>query len=536
MNNNADDNRVAPGIGTSRRTFLWMSVSASAAVLGGSLLAGCGGSDDDTADGTEPGGSTAPGTSATSGADTTLIVAGAPGVSDTFNVLNIDNIYDGFILAHVYDSLARIVDGQLVNQVAERFEPNADATTWTITIRQGVAFHTGAQVTAADVVYGLQSLCDPAKSPLAVLHSDIDAANIRAVDERTVEVPLTRPRADLVESVLSVVGMVIPDGTTDYAAAPGTGPYVLESYNTQGAVLVANPDYWGGAPKIERIEMQRVADAQARLNALKSGQIGYALGIEPTAAVSEAANNNVQIIRGDLSSASIMEFVMNPSVAPFDDPEVRRAFRLACDREALVATALLGQGEVAGDRPGRGLPGYPESIPAPEFDPDTARSILAAAGVDQITLRASEIYQGLVAGSQLFAQQLGSVGVNVSIDEVPQDAFFADMELVASAPLQSYAPGNLPAQAQLAAFTGSHAYLKLGNPADPTYDAELEAVQGIVDDADRATAFEALQKRYIEEGGHIMWGYAYKLDAAVPGLTGLHASQYGASVATASLG
>lgn len=77
-----------------------------------------------------------------------------------------------------------------------------------------------------------------------------------------------------------------------------------------------------------------------------------------------------------LGNSSGLGVSINIQLAPFDDPRVRPAFRLAADRKKIIDTALSGFGEIGNDIVGKGLPGYNANLPQREYDPDQARSLL----------------------------------------------------------------------------------------------------------------------------------------------------------------
>ncbi|MET9971269.1 ABC transporter substrate-binding protein, partial [Streptomyces sp. NPDC006356] len=90
------------------------------------------------------------------------------------------------VAAHVFDSLVTLEDGEYKLKLAESVEPNADGTRWTVKLREGVLFHDGKKVSAADVAYSMQTLAAP-PSNRASVYADVDTAKIKVVDERTLE-------------------------------------------------------------------------------------------------------------------------------------------------------------------------------------------------------------------------------------------------------------------------------------------------------------------------------------------------------------
>jgi peptide/nickel transport system substrate-binding protein len=424
----------------------------------------------------------------------------------------------------------RLVNGRIELSLAESIEPNRDATQWTIRVRPDVTFHDGRPLTSEDVAATFRLIGDPEKNQNAALFTDLDLAAIKALDGRTVRVPLKRARGDFVEGILALSSPVYPAGVSDFAKPVGSGPFRLVSSQPGGPVeLVAYKDYWGGVPSISELEIRPINDPEARLNAVRAGQIDYAIGITPTGAATAATDGNVQVIRGGAASSNALIFAMNVTQSPFDDPDVRMAFRLAIDREALIESVLFGQGEIGNDIAGKGLPGYNDALPQRRRDVPQARKLLADAGVTEVTMRAADVVPGLVDAAGLYARQLGEVGVELKIDRAAADSYFDDFERVLSTPFQTFFEVNRPAVANIVTFTGSGSDFNITGIADRAYDAKLGQAFATVDDAQRAERIKEVQQILYERGGEIVWAFAEQLDASRPGIQGVQPSSSGTS-------
>jgi peptide/nickel transport system substrate-binding protein len=517
----------------SRRQFIILASGA-----GGALALGACSSDDDAA---APGtGDAAPGptvgtapetTTAGSVADTpapttggAVRVAALASPSDTLNPTTITGIMDYIVAFHVHDSLVILQGGDFVYQLAESIEPSDDATEWTITVREGPTFHDGTPVTANDVRYSLQLL---ATSPnYAQFFASIDLANSTVPDDRTLVLPMLVPRGDLVESVFSQLSFVVPDGFENWGANIGSGPYTLASYEAGvGARLERNPDYWGPAPSIDVIELTAIADPSTRLSALKSGDIDWANGITAIGAAGEEGNDDIVIIRGDSENSTMRTFAMNVTQAPFDNPDVVEAVKLAVDRQALIDIVLLGNGVVGNDMPSLGLPGYNDSIPQRARDLDRARELFAGAGVDSFTLRAAEFVPGAVASAEVFAQQLAEAGITVTVDEADPTTYFDDFATVLSTPIQAFYFINRPAVTHVASYTGTSSPFNVTGFATPEYDAALADALAQPDADAREAAVRDLLQTLHDEDGMVIWAFDPQIDAARPGIDGVQLVQ-----------
>lgn len=505
----------------SRRALLRGAAGLGALAALPPLLAACG--DDDGEAGASPtAGSGAGDGEPRRGGVVRVAALGSP--ADRLDPGNTLGLADYVVLFNLYDSLAVVKGDRIELQLAESLEPNADATSWTVRLVEGAAFHDGRPVRAADVASSLAHLA--ASPTYGSMYADVDLGAARAVDDRTLELPLVRPRADLVEAVVSQISLVFPQGTTDFAAGIGSGPFRLERYEPgRGAVLVRNDDYWAGPALLDGLETVPIADAGARLSALRSGEVEYAVGITAASAAAEGDDGAVEIRRGGTAHSQALTFQMNVTTPPFDDPDVRRAIKLAIDRQALVDTVLLGAGTIGNDLLGLGLPGYASDIPQRERDVDEARRLLEGKGADRLTLVAADLVPGLVDAASLFAEQLGDVGIDVTVEERPADSYFDDFAAVLGTPFQAMYYINRPVASTLAAYTGSAATFNLTGYATAEHDALLTEAQATIDPAERDALIAKVQQALHDEGGDIVWGYQEQLDATVPGLADVELSQ-----------
>lgn len=452
----------------------------------------------------------------------TVALLGSP--TDTLNPAMTSGELDFAVLFTVHDSLVLLVGDEFQLQLAESIEPNADGTEWTIVLREGPTFHDGSPVTAADVVYSLNLYgMSPNYGQFFAL---IDLPNMRAVDDRTVVVPMVAPRGDLVESVLGQLSVVVPDGFTDWGRNVGSGPFALESYEAGvGAVVVRNEAYWAGAPSLERVEFTSIVDAATKASALTSGDIDYATAIDATAAATLEGVDGVEIVRGELTSSSIRCFAFNRRLAPFDDPRVIEACKLAVDRQQLVDVVAFGNATIGNDMPSLGFAGYPEGVSQRERDVGRATELFAAAGVEEFTIRAADFFPGIVASAELFVQQLAECGVKGTVEVADPTTYFSDFAQVLSTPCQAFFFVNRPAVTLLSTYTGSAAPFNLFGSGDPDYDAALATALSTVDAAERDILVGSLLETVRDEEGWLIWGFVDQIDAQRDGLDGVDSTQ-----------
>ena len=537
-----------------RRQFL-QAGSAVAAALATGTLAACGSDDEATGDtaAPEPDDTTAETTAETT-ADTeateetapetaeaapavggTVRVGLLPSPADVLDPANTAGWMEYSALFSILDSLALLKGDEFEFQLAESIEPNEDATEYTIVLREGPMFHDGTPVTSADVIYSLNMY---ALSPnFGQFFALIDFANVSAPDDRTVIVPMVSPRADLVESVFGQLSMVVPDGFTDWGNNIGSGPFILEQFEQGvGVTVVRNPDYWAGAPSIERIEFIGIAEGSTRARALESGEVDFAGSLDAAAAATLESADGVTVFRGGEVNSTIRCFAFNRSQAPFDDPTVVEACKLACDRQQLIDVIAFGNAIIGNDMPSSGFEGYPADVPQRERDVARATELFAAAGVTEFTILAADFVPGVVASAELYAQQLAECGVTATVDVGDPLTYFNDFGQILSTPCQAFYFINRPPETLLASYTGSSAAFNVFGSFDPEYDAALNAALATPDTTSRKEQLSDLMATTVrDEEGWLIWAFEDQIDARVDGLEGVDLTQSVPVFGTATL-
>ncbi|TXI04448.1 MAG: peptide ABC transporter substrate-binding protein, partial [Pseudorhodobacter sp.] len=129
-----------------------------------------------------------------------------------------------------------------------------------------------------------------------------------------------------------------------------------------------------------------------------------------------------------------LTFDMNCSVAPFDNPAVRKALKLAIDREDIIAKVFLGEGEAGNDNPVAPImPLWAETPPAHRYDPDAARALLAEAGVEGLVVDLSvseSAFPGAVEAGVLFREHAAKAGITVNLIQEADDGYWDNVWLV----------------------------------------------------------------------------------------------------------
>lgn len=278
---------------------------------------------------------------------------------------------------NIYETLmARDASGALVPGLAQEPPQQIDATTWQFRLRPDIRFHNGEAFNAAAVVASVLRVIDPANNSeqMAYFGTITGAA---AVDDLTVNI-LTSGPDPILPSRMYWMKMVAPGhaASADIAAVPvGTGPYRFESWDRGASLkLVANADYWGGAPQIDAVTYRFVPESGTRLSGLMAGEFDLVTALLPEFAdiVPKAA-----AVPGLETSV----FVLGTDNAVTGDARVRAALNLAIDRDTMAETLFAGYASVAkGVHVNPAAFGFNAGLDPYPYDPDQARALIAEAG------------------------------------------------------------------------------------------------------------------------------------------------------------
>jgi peptide/nickel transport system substrate-binding protein len=268
---------------------------------------------------------------------------------------------------------------------------SADGRTILYHLRRGVVWSDGKPVTAADVLFTLRAILDPA-NPVASREGYDLIDDARALSPHTVRLHLRRPWAPAVATFFAygtapqyvlpehVLAGQRPLATAAFAAAPtvGDGPFSFVSWKRGDRLEYrANPRYWRGKPRVDALSVRIVPDPGTNLTLLQAGDLDFNL-LAPAQAAALAGRPGIAFVA--VPTALVAGIALNVSHPPLDDPRVRRALAESIDRDAISKKITLGRYPVADtDRP-RFSWAYDPSIREPAYNPDRANADFDAAG------------------------------------------------------------------------------------------------------------------------------------------------------------
>ncbi|MCL1948612.1 MAG: glutathione ABC transporter substrate-binding protein [Turicibacter sp.] len=414
------------------------------------------------------------------------------------------------INTQIYETLvSRDVDMNIIPGLATDWE-QIDELTWEFHLRQGVYFHNGEPFTAKDVEFTLSRALE---SPVAAaILGMIDPDGFEVVDEHTIRISTLEPFAPLLANLGHSTSFIVSRAAVEEAGSSeafaehpiGTGPFKFIS-RTRGENIVLErfEGYHGETPQIAGIVYRIIPEATSRLFSLENGEVDIAFGVAPSDARRIEQDENLTLLSRQNTAVSYIGF--NNQMAPFDDVRVRQAFNYAVDLEGIIASLLEGFGEPALGPLASTLPMASIDVEVYGFDQERARELLAEAGIEEgfevtIWTDQSETNRNIVTA---VANQLGQVGINVSIEQFEWAAYISALD---EGNHQMFIMGWTPVtgDADNALFPLFHSS-QWGAPgnrslfANDEVDALIEEARTTFDESRRAELYHQLQELLIEE-------------------------------------
>ena len=354
------------------------------------------------------------------------------------------------MIKSLFDGLTGYEPGttELRLELAKSHEISDDGLVHTFVLKDGIKFHNGREINASDVKYSLERVTNPeTRSPGAGFFNMIEGfgtwnngegdglSGVKAIDEKTVEITLSRPDATFGHIMALNFASVVPREAVeasgeDFGREPiGSGAYRLREWTPgQNVVFERFEEYHrDGVPKLD--------------------QVTFGIGLEPTVALLRLENGEADILGDGIPPAQFLQVMddpdradniveggqlhtgyvtMNTQMEPFDNVEVRRAMNMAINKKRIIQM-INGRAVPANQPLPPTMPGYADDYEGYPYDPDKARAALADAGYPDGF--STELYVMNVDPNpriaQAIQQDLSEIGVDVEIRNLAQSNVIA---------------------------------------------------------------------------------------------------------------
>ena len=347
------------------------------------------------------------------------------------------NIENQTISNHIYNGLVRYEyekSGGIVPDLAEKWDLSGDGKTYTFYLRKSVKWHKGyGELSADDVKFSYDRVLDPATASRYRGEFKL-VETIEAVDPHTVRIRLKSKYPGFLNKVAGYnQGFVVSRKAMEklgdqYATNPiGTGPFVFDSWSPKNQViLVANKDYFQGAPKLDRIVFRLIQEETTAEIALQRGEIDVFYALQSAEVIGRLAKVQGIIVHRRTANHTI-NMVLNATYEPLGKPLVRRAIAHAVNLKAMREVFFSG------------LKGQPNWVLTSSFeesvkeltewpyDPEKAKVLLREAGYPNgfkltVTSLTLQPYDKIAV---LLADDLRKAGIDSSVQILERAAYLA---------------------------------------------------------------------------------------------------------------
>ncbi len=317
---------------------------------------------------------------------------------------------------------------EYVGELAKDISISEDGKSISFNLNENVKFHNGNILTSADVKYTFDQLMASEGFKRGAFVETIDGQVLPLVASIETPTPSTAvfnlSRAGIKNQVLSnlVPVPIIPEGTIEQQndKPVGSGPFKFVSFDTAQSIIefAAFPDYWEGAPKVGKIRVKTIVDANSMQAELQSGGVDLAplpTNLAPDSIKSLGENPNLKVEQFPGSNIQYLQF--NTANSPLDKVKLRQAVAYAINREEIINKLLSGQATIAHSILPAESWAYNATIKY-SFEPEKAKQLVKESGYNNELLK-FKFNAGSAATSQysqVIQNALKEIGLNVEIE------------------------------------------------------------------------------------------------------------------------
>ncbi len=314
-------------------------------------------------------------------------------------------------------------DMNVIPVLAEGYEANEDATEFTIQLKEDIKFSDGTDWNAEAAKVNLDRLADQEQGlKRNSLFNVVEATEVIADNE--IKITLKEPFGAFINTLAHPAGLMLSPAAleehgNEVSQNPvGTGQYIFKEWKPgESLTVVANDDYWGGAPEFSSITFKPVTENGTRVSMFKSGDADFIFPVPTEQIASLESDDDLEVISVD--SIIVRYMTLNTTKAPFDDVKVRQALNYAIDKDAYGEVVFNGftrpmDSLIAGDVQ------FHSGQEPYDYDPEKAKELLKEAGYEdgfETTLWSSNTSTNVKA-TQFIQQQLSEVGITVNVENM----------------------------------------------------------------------------------------------------------------------
>ncbi len=413
---------------------------------------------------------------------------------------------------------------EVVPDLAERWEVDETGTVYTFYLRQNAVFHSGRAVTAEDVRYSIDRACDPERGSVQRAQSYLNdivgvmertrgeastISGLQVLDEHTIQITIDAPKPYFLSKLTYPTSFVVDkqnveDTSRIWTTHPnGTGPFRMVENGVTSMTLGAFDDYYRGRPSIDQIIFYYQGQA---MNRYERGEIDVIeVGIDNIDRVLDP-NDPLHAELRTVPQMDVWYIGFNAGMAPFDDPDVRRAFALVTNKKAIAEIVYNKMVVPATGILPPGMPGYNPDLEGLPYDPDMAAEALVestygdASELPPITLTVTDSDTG-----EMYAEMYKQVlGVDVQVEVVDWGPYLNGLDSQAYQMFSLGWIGDYPdPQNFLDLLFHSGSAYNHGAYSNPAVDELIEAARTEQDHDARMALYQQAEELLVEDAAWI---------------------------------
>ncbi|MBR1820823.1 MAG: ABC transporter substrate-binding protein, partial [Clostridia bacterium] len=421
--------------------------------------------------------------------------------------------------------------GEIVPGLADTWDISEDGLTYTFHLHEGVTFQNGDPFTSDDVVYTVTRIMDPddRKKNTDVFDMIVDANEYRegeadsitgvtAIDDLTVQFVLDAPYTPFLSGLTTPGGSIYnresTEGVDDFGTNPavcfGTGPFqVIEWELGSKVTMVANPNYFKGAPQIDGIIMLIVSDADTQRLMFEQGEVDVFNFDYAESQLQWFLDNGYedQIISG--VRAGTYYFMFNTGIEPLDNVNVRKALQMAVNRQAILDAMYNGEGHLLATFIPDGVLSHNDAAEGIPYDPEQAKAILVEEGyadgfdMELAVMSDSTTSQNI---STIIANDFKQIGVNATVKPYDEASYY---DIRSDGELPSYynswsADYNDPDNFLYTFFSRKNTVGRSTNYTNDEIMDLLDEARAMLDPDERVAAYQKIDNAVVHEDAVVL--------------------------------
>jgi peptide/nickel transport system substrate-binding protein len=450
-----------------------------------------------------------------------------------------------WILETIFDGVIAINEKmEIIPELATSWDISPDGKVYTFKLRSDVKWHDGKELTAQDVKFTYDTIIDP-NQPKTIAKSDYALVDkIEAVDPQTVRFVLKSANASFLSKLaVGIAPKHLLQGQEIATAAfnrkpVGTGPFKVEEWAAgQKVVLAANPNYFRGRPKLDRLIWQITPDSNVLTLQMLNGEVDCGQIINPKDLPKFKEKSNLRVYES-IGANTYVGF--NNEKEPFNDKRVRQALNYGLDKKAIIEKIVEGQGIQSTGEILANTWAYNPNVNKYDYDLAKAKALLDDAGwkvgASGIREKSGKPFKFVLlsnTGDKLreeialfMRQQWKELGVDVEPQFLELNTFInervlkSNFEAIFLSSSVNVDPDFLSRRWSSAALTTGHNFLRWSNPK---VDELLAQGIAVTAQADRKKIYDEIQRIIADESPTVpiyypktLWAFKITIKGVVP--------------------